>query len=138
MSDATFAPWRSLYVNTRQDLYRDLRDSFNGYYMGQVADWRRRAGLCVFSVTSPTSKSPTARDVEIGSGAVSSVRQVVDVDAPVVNVTVKSSKDAASVSGSSDVAQRLKEKKESQQGTSRSRSSSKGKSGKSHKRVSLG
>ena len=67
MSDVTFAPWRSLYVLARQDMYRDLRDSFNDYYMGQVA------GLCVFSVTSPTSKLPSAIDVESGSGAVSSV-----------------------------------------------------------------
>ena len=38
MSDVTFAPWRSLYVHARQDMYRDLRDSFNDYYMGQVAE----------------------------------------------------------------------------------------------------
>ena len=111
MSDVTFAPWRSLYVLARQDLYRDLRDSFNGYYMGQVAEWRRRAGLCAFSVTSPTSKLPSARDVESGSGVVSSVHQGASASAPVSGGAGQLAKAVASVSGSSDVAQRLKEKK---------------------------
>ena len=75
MSDVTFAPWRSLYVHTRQDMYRDLRDSSNDYYMGQIAEWRRRARLCVFSVTSPTSKLSAVGDVETGPGGVSFVRQ---------------------------------------------------------------
>ena len=104
--------------------------------MEQVADWRRRAGQCVFSVTSPTNRLPAVGDVETGSGAVSSVLQGTSVDAPVSSVAVQSSKAVASVSGSSNVAQRLKEKKGSQQVASRSRSSSKAISGKSRKRVS--
>ena len=136
MADPTFAPWRSLYVSTQQELYWDLRDSFNAYYMGQVADWRRRAGLCVFSVTSPTSKLPVIGDVESGSGAVSSVHQVTAVEAPVSSAVVQSSKATTSVGGSSGVAQKLKEKKDSQQGGSRSRSSSKGDPEKSGERVS--
>ena len=111
ISDVTFAPWRSLYVHARQDMYRDLRDSFNNYYMGQSAEWRRRAGLCVFSVTSPTSKLPAVKDVETGSGAVSSVLQGTSAAAPVSSGAVQSAKTVASVSGSCDVAQRLKEKK---------------------------
>ena len=126
MSDATFAPWRSLYVHTRQDIFRDLRDSFNDYYMEQVADWRRRAGLGVFSVTSPTSKLPVVGDVKTGSGAVSFVRQGTSIDALVPSAAAQSSKVAVSVGDSSDVAERLREKK----GASRSRSSSKGSSGK--------
>ena len=136
MSDVTFAPWRSLHVLARQDMYRDLRDSFNAYYMGQVAEWRRQAGLYVFSVTSPTSKLPAARDVESGSGAVSSVHQGASAAAPVPSGAGQPAKTVASVSGSSDVAQRLKEKKENQQGASRSRSSSKANSGRSGKGVS--
>ena len=136
MSDVTFAPWRSLYVLARQDMYRDLRDSFNGYYMGQVAEWRRRAGLCAFSVTSPTSKLPSARDVESGSGVVSSVHQGASASAPVSGGAGQLAKAVASVSGSSDVAQRLKEKKRKQQGASHSRSSSRASSGKSGKGAS--
>ena len=130
MSDVTFAPWRSLYVLARQDMYRDLRD------MGQVAEWRRRAGLCVLSVTSPTSKLPSARDVESGSGAVSSVHQGASASAPVPSGAGQPAKTVASVSGSSDVAQGLKEKKGKQQDASRSRSSLKANSGRSGKGVS--
>ena len=111
MSDVTFAPWRCLCVHSRQDMNRNLRDSFNDYYMGQVAEWRRRAGLCVLSVTSPTSKLPTVKDVETWSGAVSSVLQLTSAAAPVSSGAVQPAKTVASVSGSSDVAQRLKEKK---------------------------
>ena len=136
MSDVIFAPWRSLYLVVRQDMYRDLRDSLNDYYMGQVADWRRRAGLSVFSVTSPTSKLPSAKEVESGSGAVSSDHQGASASAPVSSGAGQPAKTVASVSGSSDVAQRLKEKKGKQQGASHSRSSSKANSGRSGKGVS--
>ena len=44
LNNESFAPWRPLYVLSRQDLYRGLRDRFDEYYLGQVAGWRRRAG----------------------------------------------------------------------------------------------
>ena len=75
MSNSSFAPWRSLFIRPRQDLYRDIRDSFNDYYMEQVSDWRRRTGLGVFSVTSPTSKLPPIGDVEVASEVVTPVSQ---------------------------------------------------------------
>ena len=44
LSNEIFAPWRPLYALNCQDLCRDLRDRFDGYYLAQVAEWRRRAG----------------------------------------------------------------------------------------------
>ena len=60
----SFAASRLLYLHSRQDLSRYLRVSFNDYYMEQVSDWRRRAGLGVFSVALPTSKLLATGDVE--------------------------------------------------------------------------
>ena len=103
---------------------------------GKLPNGVRRARLCVFAVTSPTNKLPSVGDVETGPGGVSSVRQGTSVAAPVSSGAVQPAKAVASVSGSSDVAQRLKEKKGNQQGASRSRSSSKANSEGSGKRVS--
>ena len=67
MSNASFSPWRPLYLQSGQDLYRDLRERFNGYYMDQVADWRRRAGLGVLSSGSPINSSPAVAPASVSA-----------------------------------------------------------------------
>ena len=67
LNNESFAPWRPLYVLNRQDLYRGLRDRFDEYYLGQVAEWRRRAGTGLSSSTtlSVAGASPQT-SVELG------------------------------------------------------------------------
>ena len=70
LNNESFAPWRPLYVLSRQDVYRGLRGRFDEYYLEQVAEWRRRAGqppltglsssttLSVADVSPQTSVAP--------------------------------------------------------------------------------
>ena len=71
LNNESFAPWQPLYVLNRQDLYRGLRDRFDEYYLGQVAEWRRRAGQPPLTgLSSSTSMSVAAASpqtsVELG------------------------------------------------------------------------
>ena len=56
MDNTSFSPWGNLYMHARGDLYRELRDAFDAYYLAQVADWPRRAGLGLYSATSSPDK----------------------------------------------------------------------------------
>ena len=56
MDNAAFSPWGNLYLHARGDLYRGLRDAFDAYYLAQVADWSRRAGLGLYTATSSPDK----------------------------------------------------------------------------------
>ena len=130
MSNASFSPWRPLYLQSHQDLYRDLRERFNGYYMGQVADWRRRAGLGVLSSGSPINSSPAVAPASVSA----------EVEVPVScstskvgfgsGVPVASAKSLVSASGASSVSQKLQEKKAGRRGASTSAITTKGHSSK--------
>ena len=128
MSNASFAPWRLLYLHPHQDLYRDLRDSFNNYYMDQVTDWRRQAGLGVFSSSSPVNSSPAVAPANVPAevetpGSCSSTKCGSGGGVP-----VQPAKSLVSDSGTSNVSQKLKEKKAGRHGGSANASTTKGRS----------
>ena len=79
MDNAAFSPWSSLYLHDRSDLYRKLRDAFDAYYLEQVSEWRRRAGLSLYSATSSPDKLQPVLDSQqvdavVGPASVGSSR----------------------------------------------------------------
>ena len=134
MEDASFAPWRPLYAHTRCDMYRKLRDAFDAYYLDQVSEWRRRAGLGLYAATASPDKllpdlqfSHAASVVEENVGTSSAVNTPPSVKS--VGKTVKQA------GGSGSIAEIVKMKDLRQSGVSGS-SSGKGSSSGSVKRGS--
>ena len=130
MSNASFSPWRPLYLQSRQDLYRDLRERFNGYYMDQVADWRRRAGLGVLSSGSPINSSPAVAPASVSAEVEVPVSCSTSKVGSGSGVPVESAKSLVSASGASSVSQKLQEKKAGRRGASTSAITTKGHSSK--------
>ena len=138
MDNASFSPWGNLYLHARGDLYRELRDAFDSYYLAQVAEWRRRAGLGLYSASSSPDKLQPVLDsqqvdavVGPSSGKSSKVPSVVTFS-PTKMSTVSVSQSR----GSSSVAEKVREKKNQRLGSVPSCSSSKEASGVSRKRSS--
>ena len=138
MFNASYAPWRSLYLHSRQDLYRELRDSFNDYFLDQIADWRRSAGLGVFSSSSPVNSSPAVAPANVPAGVETPVSCSCTKCGSGGGVPVQPAKSLVSDSGTSNVSQKLKEKKTGQRGGSASASTTKGRSPKGSVRGNSG
>ena len=137
MDNASFSPWGNLYLHARGDLYRELRDAFDSYYLAQVAEWRQRAGLGLYSASSSPDKLQPVLDsqqvdavVGPSSGKSSKVPSVVAIP-PTKMSTVSVSQSR----GSSSVAEKVREKNQ-RLGSVPSCSSSKEASGVSRKRSS--
>ena len=83
----SFAPWRPLYVLSRQDLYRGLRGRFDEYYLEQVAEWRRRSGqppLTGLSSSATLSAADVSPQASVAPGL------VVDTSVSPVSIDVSS------------------------------------------------
>ena len=135
MEDASFAPWRPLYAHARCDMYRRLRDAFDAYYLDQVSEWRRRAGLGLYAATASPDKllpelqfSHAASVVEENVGTSSAVNTPPSVKS--VGKTVKQA------GGSGSIAEINKMKKDLRQSGVSGSSSGKGSSSGSVKRGS--
>ena len=70
IEDASFSPWGALYLHVLCDVYRGFRDAFDGYYLEQVAEWHRRAGLGLYAATSSPDKLPPVLDSQRVDAAV--------------------------------------------------------------------
>ena len=117
VEDASFAPWRPLYVRARSELYHRLRSTFDTYYLEQVNEWRRKSGLVVSSTCpTPDKSEPTVESrvvtatVSASGTAVSSLGRGSSSPSPVVSSVLPYL--SYSPSRSSDVTRILQAKRE--------------------------
>ena len=135
MEDASFAPWRPLYAHTRCDMYRGLRDAFDAYYLDQVSEWRRRAGLGLYAATaSPDKLLPELQFSHAASVVEENVGTSSAVNTPPSRKSV--GKTVKQAGGSGSIAEIVKMKKDLRQSGVSGSSSGKGSSSGSVKRGS--
>ena len=96
--------------------------------MDQVADWRRPAGLGVFSSSSPVNSSPAVAPANVPAGVETPVSCSSTKCGSGGDVPVQPAKPLVSTGGTNNVSPNLMEKKAGGRGGSTSASASKGRS----------